>query len=95
MRENFELESFIEIVGLNLYGVLSKDLSIYMKTFLNEIKKKSKCKNKNKNKNKYKYKIFWIAYMIKEAKSLTTIFDNIEDSKLLEIFKQGKPGIRS
>ena len=25
--------------------------------------------------------------MIKEAKSLTTIFDNIEDSKLLEIFK--------
>jgi len=46
MRENFELESFIEIVGLNLYGVLSKDLSIYMKTFLNEIKKKSKCKKK-------------------------------------------------
>lgn len=46
-------------------------------------------------KNKNKYKIFWIAYMIKEAKSLTTIFDNIEDSKLLEIFKQGKPGIRS
>lgn len=46
-------------------------------------------------KNKNKYKIFWIAYMIKEAKSLTTIFDNIEDSKLLEIFKHGKPGIRS
>ena len=48
-----------------------------------------------KNKNKNKYKIFWIAYMIKEAKSLTTIFDNIEDSKLLEIFRHGKPGIRS
>lgn len=51
--------------------------------------------NVKKKINKFKYKIFWIAYMIKEAKSLTTIFDNIEDSKLLEIFKQGKPGIRS
>ncbi len=42
----FRILSFIEIVGLNLYGVLSKDLSIYMKTFFNEIKKKSKCKKK-------------------------------------------------
>ncbi len=45
-EEKFRILSFIEIVGLNLYGVLSKDLSIYMKTFLNEIKKKSKCKKK-------------------------------------------------
>ena len=33
----------IDILGLNVHSLLSKDLNMYVKTFFNELRKKSKC----------------------------------------------------
>jgi hypothetical protein len=35
------------------------------------------------------------SYMIKEVKKLTTLLDEIDDSKVESLFTRGRPGIRS